>query len=61
MIRVGAILIEGVCIRRIGSIGNLTVIVKDEDGNRNIHMRILDGHIVRSWINKLGLAEKCLS
>jgi len=58
MIRVGAILIEGVCIRRIGSIGNLTVIVKYEDSNRNIHMRILDGHIVRSWINKLGLAEK---
>ena len=29
---------------RVGTIGNLAVIIKDENGNRDVHVRIDDVH-----------------
>jgi hypothetical protein len=37
MVRVGPILVEVVLARRVGTIGNLALIVEDEDSDRDVH------------------------
>jgi hypothetical protein len=41
MVRIGAILIEVVLARGVGTIGNLASIIKDEDGHRDVHKLVV--------------------
>ena len=54
MVRIRAILIEEVTIRRIGSIGNLSLIIEDEDSDRDIHKGDVIDHL---GLDKLGIGS----
>jgi hypothetical protein len=52
MVRVGPICVEMILTRGVGPVGNLAIIIKDEDGDGDVH-KLVDVHFVLEGVASL--------